>query len=113
MEMSRGDLIVVAMPGDYGKPRPALVVQDDAFDILASVTVLPLTSTLRDSSLVRLTVEPTPQNGLEQRSQVMVDKAGTVDRRRIGGNIGRIDPKLMRVAEAMLARFLGLAVAPG
>ncbi len=113
MEMSRGDLIVVAMPGDYGKPRPALVIQDDAFDILPSVTVLPLTSTLSGSPLVRLTLEPTPQNGLQQRSQVMVDKAGTVDRRRIGQNIGRVDPELMRVAEAMLARFLGLAFAQG
>jgi mRNA interferase MazF len=113
MEMSRGDLVVVAMPGDYGKPRPALVVQDDGFDVLASVTVLPLTSTLSASSFVRLTVEPTSQNGLRRASQVMVDKAGTVDRRRIGQNIGRIDPELMRVADAMLARFLGLASAQG
>ncbi|MHB8211101.1 MAG: type II toxin-antitoxin system PemK/MazF family toxin [Acidithiobacillus sp.] len=29
--MNRGAVVVVALQGDYGKPRPALVVQSDMF----------------------------------------------------------------------------------
>jgi len=108
MEVRRGDLIVLAMPGDYGKPRPAIVVQDDAFSSLNSVTVMPLTGTLRNSPLIRLTVEPTPENGLQRRSQVMIDKMGTADRGRIRQRIGRIDGQTMQAADAALIRFLGL-----
>ena len=55
--MKRGDLVTVAVSGDYGKPRPALVVQADAFDLHPSVIVLPLTSELHDAPLFRVTVE--------------------------------------------------------
>jgi mRNA interferase MazF len=108
MEISRGDLISVALSGDYGKPRPALVVQDDAFDGLPSVTVLPLTSDLRNSPLVRITVEPSRRNGLERRSQVMVDKTVTVIRAKISRAIGRLEGATMAEVEFALARFLGL-----
>jgi mRNA interferase MazF len=111
MEIRRGDLVVVAMPGDYGRPRPALVIQDDAFATLASVTVLPLTSTSLGSSLFRITVEPSLENGLQQRSQIMVDKAGTIDRRRVRQHIGRMDSEMMRAADIALSRFLSLGPA--
>ena len=84
MEMRRGDLVTIALPGDYGKPRPALVVQADAFAELSSVTVLPVTSELHDWRLFRVTIEPTQETGLLRRSQVMIDKAATVPRSRIG-----------------------------
>jgi mRNA interferase MazF len=72
--VKRGDLVVVAMPGDSGKPRPALVVQADVFnETHASVTLAPVTSTLVDSPLFRLTVEPSPGNGLRSLSQIMID----------------------------------------
>jgi mRNA interferase MazF len=91
MEVRRGDLVTIALPGDYGKPRPALVVQDDAFRALESVTVLRLTSELHRWPQFRVTVEPSESNGLRKPSQVMVDKAVTVPRRRIGQRIGRLD----------------------
>lgn len=73
--MKRGALITVAMQGDFGKPRPALVVQSDHFDEHPSVTVLPITSTLVEAPLLRITVQPSPRNGLQGGSQVMIDKA--------------------------------------
>jgi mRNA interferase MazF len=109
MEVRRGDLVTIALSGDYGKPRPALVVQADAFDALISVTVLRLTSELHDWPLFRITVEAGPDTGLQRRSQVMIDKAATVPRSRIGQRIGRLDADTMQTVNAALARFLGVA----
>jgi mRNA interferase MazF len=108
MEVTRGDIVTVAMSGDYGKPRPALVVQDDAFAALESVTVLRLTSDLRDAPLVRITMQPSAANGLRLASQVMVDKAATIPRRRLGERIGRADASTMATINDALSRFLGL-----
>ncbi len=108
MEVRRGDLVTIALPGDYGKPRPALVIQDDAFRALESVTVLRLTGEIHAWPQFRVTVEPSDGNGLRKRSQVMVDKAVTVPRRRIGQRIGRLDEATLRAIGTTLARFLGL-----
>jgi mRNA interferase MazF len=108
MDVRRGDFVTIALQGDYGKPRPALVVQSDAFQAMASVTVLRLTSELHDWPLFRVTVEPRRSNGLQKRSQVMIDKAATVARGRIGQRIGRADPVTMRAVDVALAGFLGL-----
>jgi mRNA interferase MazF len=108
MEMRRGDLVTIALSGDYGKPRPALVVQADAFDGLPSVTVLRVTSELHDWALFRIIVEANRDTGLQKRSQVMVDKAATVPRSRIGERIGRLDADAMRAVSTALAKFLGV-----
>jgi mRNA interferase MazF len=108
MEVKRADLVTIASSGDYGKPRPALVVQADVFDALTSVTVLRLTSELHDWPLFRVTVEAGPSTGLQKRSQVMIDKAATVSRSRIGQRIGRLDATRMQAVNAALTRFLGL-----
>ena len=107
--MRRGDLITVATPGDYGKPRPALVVQADAFEPIPSVTVLPLTSELREAPLIRVTLQPSEANGLRSTSQVMVDKAITIPRSRAGAIIGRVPADAMQTVDLALRRFLGLA----
>jgi mRNA interferase MazF len=78
MAVRRGDLVTIALSGDHGKPRPALVVQADAFDALTSVTVLRLTSERHDWPLFRITAEAARGTGLQRRSQVMIDKAATV-----------------------------------
>jgi mRNA interferase MazF len=108
MEVRRADLVTIALSGDYGKPRPALVVQADAFDALTSVTVLRLTSELHDWPLFRITVEPGADTGLQKRSQVMIDKAATVPRSRIGRRIGRLDAATMQAVNAALMRFFGI-----
>jgi mRNA interferase MazF len=109
MEIKRGDLVTIALPGDYGKPRPALVVQADHFVALPSLTVLPLTSDLRDEHLLRITIEPTGQNGLNRPSQFMIDKITTVPRTRAGKRIGVVEPRTMQIVGGALARFLALA----
>ncbi len=107
--MRRGDLVTVAMPGDFGKPRPALIVQSDHFDATATVTVLLVSSTLVDAPLIRPTVEPTPENGLLKQSQIMVDKAMTIRRDKIGEPFGRLDDETMVSINRSLALFLGFA----
>jgi mRNA interferase MazF len=109
MEVIRGDLVIVVIPGDYGKPRPALVVQSDAFSGIDSLTVLPLTSDLQPAPLVRIDIEPSPENGLERHLQIMIDKVVSVPGRKVGGRVGRLDEDTIRSADVALTRFLGLA----
>ena len=107
--MQRGDLVTVALQGDLGKPRPALVVQADLFDEHLSVTVLPITSVAANAPLFRITIEPSATNGLKLPSQVMVDKSQSVARARIGPVMGRVDDETLLAVNRALAVFLGLA----
>ena len=107
--MKRGDLVTIALPGDFGKPRPALIIQSDNFDQTGTVTVLLVSGTLVDAPLIRKTIEPTPTNGLRKRSQVMVDKAMSVKRDKIGGVIGQLDPVDMLAVTRALAVFFDIA----
>jgi len=107
--MRRGDLVTVAAPGDYGKPARQLVIQSDLFDELPSVTLCLVTSTLRDAPIFRITVDPSPANGLQRISQVQVDKVLTVARERIGGVIGRLDDDTLLKVNRSLAVFVGIA----
>ena len=76
--MRRGDVVTLAASGDYGKPRPAVVVQTDAFPPqYASVIVCQMTSEIAEAPDFRVTIEPVPGNGLRARSQIMVDKPVT------------------------------------
>jgi mRNA interferase MazF len=107
--MRRGDLVTVALQGDLGKPRPALIIQSDLFDTHPSVTILPVTSELRDAPLFRIAVTPTESNGLSKPSQVMVDKPQSISREKIGAVIGRLDGETMLAVNRALAVFLGFA----
>lgn len=107
--MKRGDLVTIALPGTYGKPRPALVIQSDLFDEHPSITILPVTSELRDTPLFRVSVEPEEGNGLHKRSQVMVDKTQTVPRGKVGETFGHLDDMTMLAVTRALAVFLGFA----
>ena len=106
--MKRGDIVTVAMQGDYGKPRPALVVQSDNFAEHPSVILLPISSTLVDAPLFRITIEPSETNGLNKSSQVMIDKITTYRKDRIGDVFGLIEHEKMVEIERSLAMFLGL-----
>jgi mRNA interferase MazF len=109
MPMSRGDLVIVVAPGDYGKPRPAVIVQSDAIpESHASVVVCQMTSELAEADF-RITIEPGPETGLRARSQVMADKPVTIRRERIGQRIGRLGASDMARLNVALAFVMGLA----
>lgn len=106
--MRRGDLVTIALQGAYGKPRPALVIQSDLFDEHPSVTILPVTSELRDTPLFRITLKPTESNGLHKPSQVMIDKVQTVPRDKVGDVFGHLDGDDLLAINRALAVFLGV-----
>lgn len=105
--MRRGDLVTVSLQGDYGKPRPALIVQSDLFTDLESVVLCPVTSDLRNAAF-RVTVEPNPANGLRALSQVMADKLSTLPRTRISEPFGRLDDERMKAVDRALLLVVGV-----
>jgi mRNA interferase MazF len=108
--MRRGDVVTVAAAGDYGKPRPAVIVQSNAFpDSHVSVVVCQMTSELVQAREFRVTIEPGAENGLRARSQVMADKPVTIRRERIGPRIGHLGVADMTRLNVALAFVMGLA----
>jgi len=107
--MSRGDVVIVAAPGDYGKPRPAVIVQSDALPAShASVVICQMTSELAEADF-RVTIDAGPETGLRVRSQVMADKPVAVRRERIGERIGRLAAGDMAGLNVAIAFVMGLA----
>lgn len=107
--MKRGELVTVSVQGDYGKPRPAVVIQSDALHETDSVLVCLMTSTIRDAPIYRLTVAPSPENGLRRVSQVMADKTMALRRDKCGVVIGRLDEESCHALDRTLALIVGLA----
>jgi mRNA interferase MazF len=107
--LRRGDLVTVAISGDFGKPRPALVIQSDAFANHATITVLLLSSAMIDAPLLRFTISPDTNNGLSLPSQIMIDKTMTVVRAKIRQVFGRVSAEALLEVERRLAVFLGIA----
>lgn len=103
-------MVTVAAPGDYGKPRPAVIVRTDAFPAThASVVVCQMTSDCSDALDFRVTVDPTATNGLRVTSQVMADKPVTIRRERVGRRIGHLDDGDIARLNVALAFVMGLA----
>ena len=107
--MKRGQVWTVSGAGYAGKPRPAVIVQDDRFDASASVTICVFTTDETEAPLFRLPITPSERNGLRSESRLMVDKLTTVSKERLGDRIGRLDePDVVRLNQAIMV-FLGLA----
>lgn len=108
--MRRGEIWTVAGGSGYaGKPRPAVIVQDDRFGETSSVTLCALTSDPLQSPLLRLPIKPSTANGLRVDCQLMLDKVTTVPRGRLGRRIGSLDgADLLRLNRGLMV-FLGLA----
>jgi mRNA interferase MazF len=111
--MRRGEVWTVSGGKDYvGKPRPVVIVQDDAFDATDSITICAFTTDPTEAPLVRLKVEPNERNGLRSASRLMVDKITTVPKSKIGERLGRLDDEdVVRLNQTVMV-FLGLAVSP-
>ena len=106
--MKYGDLVTIALQGEFGKPRPALVVQSDLFAQHSTITVLLLTSSLVDAPLLRVTLEPDGNNGLQKQSQVMIDKTMTIRREKIGEAFGIVNTEMMQTIRRLQAVFLNI-----
>jgi len=111
--MRRGEVWTVSGGKDYaGKPRPAVIVQDDSFDATDSITICVFTTDPTDAPLFRLLVEPNERNGLRVTCRLMVDKITTVPKAKMGARVGRLDEEdMVRLNQAMTV-FLGMAVTP-
>jgi mRNA interferase MazF len=108
--MTRGEIWTISGGANYaGKPRPAVIVQDEHFDATSSITICAFTTDPTDAPLFRLAVEPTERNGLRASCRLMVDKITTVSRAKLGSRIGRLDEEdVVRLNRAILV-FLGMA----
>ncbi|HUO21551.1 MAG TPA: type II toxin-antitoxin system PemK/MazF family toxin [Caulobacteraceae bacterium] len=107
--MKRGDVVALAPPGEFGKPRPGLIIQADQFAETETVTVLLISGTLVEAPLLRIMVDPDDKNGLRKPSQIMVDKVMTVRRDKIGAQVGQVDAETLLAIDRGLAVFLGIA----
>jgi mRNA interferase MazF len=108
--MKRGEVWTVSAGGPYaGKPRPAVIVQEDRFDSTSSITLCVFTTDPTEAPLLRMLIEPTDRNGLSSASRLMVDKVTTVPKARLGKRIGKLnDEDVLRLNRALTV-FLGLA----
>ena len=108
--LTRGDVVTVVIPGSYGKPRPAVVVQSDLLNPThASLIICPCTTDLVASPMFRMLMHPTPQNKLQAPSQIMIDKITALPREKVGRKIGRLSDHEMSQLDQMLDYVLGLA----
>jgi len=103
----RGDIVTVAGGVYAGKPRPALVIQDDRFDATDSVTVCPFTTNVVDAPLLRVAVPANDGNGLDKHSHLMIDKITTVRRTNVHSVIGHLEATTIVEFERRLLVFLG------
>ncbi len=108
--MKRGEVWTVSGGTAYaGKPRPAVIVQEDRFEATSSITLCAFTTDPTDAPLLRLLIQPTDHNGLKNASRLMIDKITTVPKARLGKRIGKLgDEDTVRVNRALTV-FLGLA----
>jgi len=108
LAINRGRIVTVVLQGQYGKPRPAVVIQNNIFPEHNSVTVCPLTSHLVDASLFRINIAPDQENGLELDSQIMIDKIVSIPREKIGKQLGQLSEKRILEMNQALALWIGL-----
>ena len=109
MEIKRGDVVICAAPGEYGKPRPAVVVQSDLFNgTHSSVVVCLITSHLEDAPLFRIAVPAGRSTGLKVQSQVMVDKVMAIPRNKITGRAGALAAGTLKEVDTALRLWLDL-----
>jgi mRNA interferase MazF len=110
MAVKRGEIVLVALPGDFGKPRPAVIVQSNIFNEQPfSVVVCPLTTEAVGAPAIRISVEPTEATGLREPSYIMIDKIASVRPQRLRNTIGIVDDEIIRRVDSALMVMLGLA----
>jgi mRNA interferase MazF len=106
--LKRGDVVIVSAPGEYGKPRPSVIIQRNDLGVLDSIIVCPLSSRLVERGPIRPTIQPVDRNGLRKASQAKLDKIVAIQIRRVGQKVGEVSPLDMRRIERGLSIVLDL-----
>lgn len=108
--MKRGDIVIIATPGAYGKPRPAVIIQSDALSEagLQSLAVCLITSSAAKAPLFRLQLEPSPENGLEKPGQIMTEKLFTLPAKKVQRVIGSLNSKELIQLNRCLTLVIGI-----
>jgi mRNA interferase MazF len=109
VEVKRGDIVLVVVPSELGRPRPGVIVQADEFKDLTTIFVCPISSDVQDELPLRPTIEAKPSNGLRLPSQIMTDKMLALRRDRVRRVIGRLDSETAQQLDRALLVVLGLA----
>ena len=108
--MKRGDVVLVVVPSELGRPRPGVIVQADEFNKdLSTIFICPVSSDVQEKLALRPVIEAKPSNGLRLRSQIMTDKMISLRHDRIRSVIGRIDSETSEELDRALLVVLGLA----
>lgn len=109
--LTRGDVVTVVLPGEYGKPRPAVIVQSDFLNPThASLIICPFTTTLIAAPAFRPEFEPSAESGLKEVSQLMIDKITAVPKGKVGERIGHLSDNEINLVDRLLASVLGFKV---
>jgi len=106
--VKRGDIITVALSGDYGKPRPAVIIQSDRLAETDSILICLITSDIREAAFHRLTVPAHASTGLRKDSQIMVEKIVAARKDRCSQPIGALDPTTLMALGELLAFVTGI-----
>ena len=106
--MLKGDVVIVAVQGDYGKPRPAVIFQSNKI-VTDSILLIPITSHLIENSKIRPTILPSQSNGLQVTSQLMTDKMQAIKKEKVGKIIGKFEPDEIKEIEHALMIFFDLS----
>jgi mRNA interferase MazF len=108
--LKRGDIVTVALSGDLGKPRPALIIETDKLAPSDHVLVCPGTTFILPESINRRKlVQPDQSNGLRQPTQFQLDKISVTRRAKCGQVIGRLDAATMAEINYLLSVIVGIA----
>lgn len=108
--MKRGEIWIASGGAEYlGKPRPMVIVQDERFDATDSITLCPCTTTITELGYFRVPLNPSPQNGLREPTEIMVDKISTVSRARLSARIGVLSSEELELINRAIAVFLGIS----
>jgi mRNA interferase MazF len=109
MEVKRGDVVLIVVPSELGRPRPGVIAQADEVKDLTTIFICPISSDVQDDLPLRPVIEATSSNGLRLRSQIMTDKMIALRRDRVRRVIGRLDFETTQQLDRALLVVLGLA----
>ena len=108
--MKRGDVVLVVVPSELGRPRPGVIVQADEFSKdLSTVFICPVSSDVQEKLPLRPIIEAEASNGLRLRSQIITDKMIALRQDRVRQIIGHIDSETSEQLDRALLVVLGLA----